>query len=444
MNIIPTALFFLSFFASLVSNAVLRQVAKNKNFLIDLPNSSRKFHSNPTPQTGGIGISIGIIFSAIFLIFLTEPSYENDISSENLIGNDQNLLLEENLILDESFDSLDIKFNEELIENLQEKNSILLKPIDDDRFLIIDSAGEAKLYDFSKTNQENIEKFFSTKKEDFSLNNFNIGLIVFTLIVQIIMIFDDLWSIKASLKLLYQSICVLGLILVSDIYISDVGDLFGFGSIDLGIFSIPFTIFCVVGIMNAFNLIDGINGLCASMCLVCFVTITYMININDTPNLFPLILPIGSIMGFLMYNLGIFGKNRDVFLGDNGANALGFMSAWILIYFSSHQSANFQPVTALWLVSIPLVNAVFVMINRSMSGTSLMEAKSDHVHDILLKRKLSFESVYAILILSSGFLAFTGVILNSNFQNQEYVSFYFFLAFSLCYYFLLNKLNKNV
>ena len=73
--------------------------------------------------------------------------------------------------------------------------------------------------------------------------------------------------------------------------------------------------------------------------------------------------------------------------------------------FGGHQSANFQPVTALWLVSIPLVNAVFVMKNRSMSGTSLMEAKSDHVHDILLKRKLSFESVYAILILSSGFLA---------------------------------------
>ena len=93
--------------------------------MIDLPNSSRKFHSNPTPQTGGIGISIGIIFSAIFLIFLTEPSYENDISSENLIGNDQNLLLEENLILDESFDSLDIKFNEELIENLRKKLNTL-------------------------------------------------------------------------------------------------------------------------------------------------------------------------------------------------------------------------------------------------------------------------------------------------------------------------------
>jgi len=119
MKIIPVALFFLSFFASLVSNAILRQIAKDKNILIDIPDDSRKFHTQPTPQTGGIGISIGIIFSAIFLIFLTEPSYDNDISSKNFIGNDQNLLLEENLILDDSFISLDVEFSDELIENLK-------------------------------------------------------------------------------------------------------------------------------------------------------------------------------------------------------------------------------------------------------------------------------------------------------------------------------------
>ena len=444
MKIIPVALFFLSFFASLVSNAILRQVAKDKNILIDLPDESRKFHTQPTPQTGGIGISIGIIFSAIFLIFLTEPSYDNDISSKNLIGNDQNLLLEENLILDDSFISLDVEFSDELIESLKEKNSLLLRPIDDDRFILIDSSGEAKLYDFSTTNQKNIEKFYDNNKEDFSLNNFNIGLIVFTLIVQVIMIFDDLWSIRPLAKLLYQSLCVLGLIIVSDIYIANLGNLFGFGEISLGIFGIPFTVFCVVGMMNAFNFIDGLNGLCASMSLVCFVTIAYMINLNDAPSLFPLILPIGSIMGFLMYNLGIFGSNRNVFLGDNGANALGFMSSWMLIYFSSHESANFAPVTALWLIAFPLMNAVYVIINRYFSGIFLMTARSDHVHNILSGKGLSSENIYIVLIIGSGIFAFVGSILNSNFFEKDFISFYCFVVFSLCYYLYLNKLEKSV
>ena len=87
--------------------------------------------------------------------------------------------------------------------------------------------------------------------------------------------------------------------------------------------------------MNAFNMIDGLNGLCASLCLVCFTSIIYMINAFNSPNLLPLILPAGAIVGFLMYNLGIFGDQRTVFLGDNGSNALGFLCLWILVYFSS-------------------------------------------------------------------------------------------------------------
>ena len=79
------------------------------------------------------------------------------------------------------------------------------------------------------------------------------------------MLLDDLWQLKATTKLFLQSVCVGGLIFVSDMYISNLGNLFGLGEINLGLYGIPFTIFCIVGIMNAFNMIDGINGLCASL-----------------------------------------------------------------------------------------------------------------------------------------------------------------------------------
>jgi len=92
IKIIPVALFFLSFFASLVSNALLRRISQKTEILIDRPDKHRKFHKQPTPLTGGIGISIGIIFSAVFLFFLTNPLYFNNFSASNFLGNNQNIL----------------------------------------------------------------------------------------------------------------------------------------------------------------------------------------------------------------------------------------------------------------------------------------------------------------------------------------------------------------
>ena len=85
IKIIPVALFFLSFFASLVSNAILRRISQKNKILIDSPDNERKFHKNPTPLTGGIGISIGIIFSGIFLFFLTQNDLDINYTSQELL-----------------------------------------------------------------------------------------------------------------------------------------------------------------------------------------------------------------------------------------------------------------------------------------------------------------------------------------------------------------------
>ena len=230
---------------------------------------------------------------------------------------------------------------------------------------------------------------------------------------------------------------------MSDMYINSLGDLFGQGDIVLGLYGIPFTIFCVVGIMNAFNMIDGINGLCASMCLICFVAIIYVINADSIPSLFHLILPVGSIVGFLMYNLGILG-DRAVFLGDNGSNSLGFLCAWVLIYFSSIENAVISPVTALWLVAIPFVDAVGVIFSRILNKLKVLNSYRDHVHHKMLSKGFSEELVFSVLVLLSGFLAFVGLYFNKNFPDQSFYSFYAFFVFWLCYYLIMKKLSDNV
>ncbi len=422
MKIIPVALFFLSFFASLVSNAWLRILAKKNNFLIDRPDKYRKFHKNPTPLTGGIGISIGIIFSGVFLFFLTDASFSSEVSVDNFLGQEQR-------------ESHEIKINN--------KEEIIIERIDDQSFSITLPDGDKNIYKISDSGEsELISK--SNNSRDLIISNFSFGLVLFTILLQFLMTFDDLRGLKAVTRLLIQAGCVGGLIFFSDVYIQSLGNLLGLGEIYLGFWGIPFTIFCIVGMINAFNMIDGLNGLCATLCLVCFIAIIYMNNADTVPSLFPLILPVGAIMGFLMYNLGILGNQRTVFLGDNGSNALGFMCAWILVYFSSFENSNFAPITALWFVAIPFFDAVGVMISRVVKGIMPLSPGRDHLHHKLLKMGLSSNAIYVVLILISVIFAAVGYIFNHNFPESHFISFYTFMILWLCYYLLTRHISKNV
>ena len=169
-----------------------------------------------------------------------------------------------------------------------------------------------------------------------------------------------------------------------------------------------------------------------------------MINADTVPSLLPLILPVGAITGFLMYNLGILGNQRTVFLGDNGSNALGFMCAWILVYFSSVENSNFSPVTALWFVAIPFFDAVGVMASRAIKGIMPLRPGRDHLHHKLLDMGLSSNTIYLVLIFISALFAATGYIFNYSLSESQYISFYAFMVFWLCYYFLTRYISKNV
>ena len=432
IKIIPAALFFLSFFASLISNAILRRLSIQNNFLIDSPNDQTKLHQKGTPATGGIAISIGIIFSGLFLFAFTDSEYDLDISTDKFISGSE----------------FEKTINESSLKMTLDNNvEVEIERFDDSSFTITLPSGEKRLYriyvDQNSLKNDSYMVLEKGSANQIRITNFSIGLFFFTLLVQLVMVLDDLWGLKPLTKLFLQTVCVGGLIFVSDMYINSLGDLFGHGDIVLGLYGIPFTIFCVVGIMNAFNMIDGINGLCASMCLICFVAIIYVINADSIPSLFPLILPVGSIVGFLMYNLGILG-DRTVFLGDNGSNSLGFLCAWVLIYFSNIENAVISPVTALWLVAIPFVDAVGVIFSRILNKLKVLNSYRDHIHHKMLSKGFSEELVFSILVLLSGLLAFIGLYFNKNFPDQSFYSFYAFIVFWLCYYLIVKRLSDNV
>jgi len=243
---------------------------------------------------------------------------------------------------------------------------------------------------------------------------------------------DDYKQIRYFYRLIVQSLASLTIILITGIKITSFGNLLGFGGYELGIFSIPITIFCVVGVMNAFNMIDGINGLCAGSALLMFLFCGFHSGfIYDSL----LILVIGSILGFLVFNLRIIGKKRAVFLGDSGSNILGFMVAWVAIYCSQNESYDINAITMVWFIAIPLLDCVFLVISRTLRGISWAAPGRDHIHHKLML-KFSSESSLLILVIFSSLISLFAIYLEKHFS--EFVSFYLFSFFALSYYLIFH------
>ena len=335
LNIIIDYL-IISIMASLAINSVLRNFAKEKKLLVDIPDRSRKFHKRATPLTGGIGILLAVIISTeIYLDLNNLKGYMPEFSQQLYMASIPLLLL----------------------------------------FLI-----------------------------------------------------DDFKSLPPMYRIIIQIILSLYVIFSTDIYLSNLGNLFGFGEIKLGIFGIPFTIFCVVGIMNAFNMIDGINGLCAGSAMIALLFIGFFSGLMYDS---VLIIIIGSMIGFLIFNLRFFGKKRGVFLGDSGSNLIGFWVAWCAIYSSQNITYETEAITMLWFVAIPLLDCVGLIFSRLMRGIGIASPGRDHIHHKLML-KYSAEGTLGIIILLSLFAGLLGIILENNFE--QWVSTFMFLLFASCYY----------
>ncbi len=266
---------------------------------------------------------------------------------------------------------------------------------------------------------------------------FTFQLMVISIPLLLLFLIDDLKELKPIFRFLIQSLLSIYMIMSTGVYLESLGDLFGFGFIYLGIFGIPFTVFCIVGIMNAFNMLDGINGLCSGCAMIALMLIGFYSGlIYDSM----LVLIIGSMIGFILFNLGMFGKKREVFLGDSGSNLIGFWVAWIAIYASQSEIYNIQPVTMLWFVAIPLLDCIGLIFKRIRRGKSLSTAGRDHIHHKLMEKFSSKGTLSIILLITFG----TGLIgIVTEINVDSHISTYLFFVYALAYYLLTNYLWNN-
>ncbi len=239
-------------------------------------------------------------------------------------------------------------------------------------------------------------------------------------------VLDDRFTLPTWLRFLAQVMAATAMIYLSDIELHSLGALFSGKDILLGDWSKPITVFSVVGVINALNMSDGLDGLAGSIVVLVLIA---LLLINELSN--DLIwISILSISGFLALNLRIARPRAAVFMGDAGSTLLGLLLAYLLIQ-QSQATNGILPVTALWLMALPLIDAVAVLIARPISGKSPFAADRIHYHHQLVDRGISVnKSLVLALLLQSVFIAM-GIFALRQGVTETFQFYLFLLVFFL-------------
>tara|TARA_R110002049_G_scaffold40192_6_gene122696 strand:+ start:2012 stop:3031 length:1020 start_codon:yes stop_codon:yes gene_type:complete len=250
-------------------------------------------------------------------------------------------------------------------------------------------------------------------------------MLLIACVVFLIGVFDDFRHINASARLLLEFGSGILLATFGNIAITNVGNLLALGDIPLLLLTIPLSALAVAGLSNAFNMIDGIDGLAASTISLPLLVLYLLALQGGHPMANALLLLIVPLAVFLLFNLGP--NNRllpKMFLGDAGSVTLGFLVTASLVFFSQGDNALIKPVTALWLVTLPLMDMLATMLRRFRRGQSLVQADRSHLHHTLLDSGLGRRQTLLMLVGYAGLCALLGLVLES---VPEYLSL-------LCYF----------
>lgn len=264
-----------------------------------------------------------------------------------------------------------------------------------------------------------------------------IFLIVALLVMIIIGLLDDMFQLSYKSLFGLQIISVLIVAIYGQILLTELGQLFGPSELQLGKFGMLFTIICFIGVMNAFNMIDGLDGLAGSVALVACLWFATIAHIEARPIQFALILILsGGLIAFLIFNMRFpWNKHARIFLGSAGSLTLGFIMTWSSIHLTPSSDGSPYPITMVYILGLPLMDMARVMIDRIRRGQSPFYADHSHLHHQLIKLGLTVNQVVAVNVLIAFLLGAIGV-LGWYFSVAEYVLFYGFLLIMLAYFYV--------
>ena len=223
-------------------------------------------------------------------------------------------------------------------------------------------------------------------------------------------IWDDYADLPTKSRFIAQIVAALITVYGGGMVLTDLGNLSPTGAVlELGILSVPFTVFACLGIINAMNMCDGLDGLSGSLALISLLGLGVANALwGDPTHQYLIVLLAACVASFLVFNLRTLWRSRAwVFLGDAGSMLLGLMLCWLSIDMSQGEGRVFSPAAALWFLMLPIYDAVSMMLRRILKGQSPFAADREHLHHIFL---LAGFSVGESVTLMAG-IAVIGVVI---------------------------------
>ena len=202
---------------------------------------------------------------------------------------------------------------------------------------------------------------------------------------------DDILNLSPSLRFLIEIVVVLLLVFVGGYCINDFRGLWGIGPISSW-YAVPLTVFATVGIINAINLMDGVNGLSSGYCIMACTIFGILFHLAGEEAMTILaVVSVGALIPFFLHN--VFGKSSKMFIGDGGTLVMGtVMSVFVIAILQSGSrvaavvdpNVGLVPFT-LAVLSVPVFDTLRVMSTRMLKGSSPFRPDKTHLHHMFIE-----------------------------------------------------------
>lgn len=201
---------------------------------------------------------------------------------------------------------------------------------------------------------------------------------------------DDILSLSPGLRFVIEIVVVLLLIFVGGYCIDDFHGLWNIGRFSYWC-AVPLTVVAAVGIINAINLVDGVNGLSSGYCIMaCLIFGTLFFLAGEAPMTILAAVSVGALIPFFLHN--VFGKTSKMFFGDGGTLVMGVvMSVFVIAILQNgsrvaayvNPNVGLVPFT-LAVLSVPVFDTLRVMSTRILKGTSPFRPDKTHLHHMFI------------------------------------------------------------
>ncbi len=239
-----------------------------------------------------------------------------------------------------------------------------------------------------------------------------IGYFIGIFILGIVCYIDDVKGVPSFVKLIAQITAAI-VVVVFGIKIEDISIPFTEGKIVIsGVFSYILTVCWIVGITNAINLIDGLDGLSSGVTLISCLSLLMVFALNDSPLIAIVLITAlaGSIVGFLPFNF----SPAKTFIGDTGSNFMGFSLAIISILGVAKTYTALVLIAPIIILAMPIFDTLFAIFRRIIKGKSLkavFKPDKGHLHHRLVAKGYTQKQAVLIMYGITAILGMFAVIL---------------------------------